>query len=217
MKSKVFVLQTALLIGMVVSIFSLGVQSGAEARSNISEDVFRLHIIANSDSREDQALKLKIRNAILEESGDIFDGALSAKEAAKLANAHLDDFRRTAEKVIYENGYDYDVKCEITEMYFDERTYGSVSLPAGNYNALRICVGNAEGKNWWCVMFPSLCLPAVTDTDEVLERALDDGALTEEEVEILKNPSNYEVRFYFADLIEKLAGYIKKQTKTGTE
>lgn len=203
--------EAALLIGILAAVFAQSVCVSAENRNEISEDVFRLHILANSDSDEDQSLKLKVRNAVLEESGTLFSGNMTAEQAANEAREHLDDFQRIAEQVIKENGYAYDVVCEVTEMDFDSRVYGTATLPEGKYNALRICIGKAEGHNWWCVMFPKLCLPAVTNTDEVLEAAISDGALTEEEVEIMRNPSNYEVRFYFADLIQKLADYLKNK------
>lgn len=204
-------IEAALLIGMLISIFAQGVCAFAEERQGITEDVFRLHILANSDSDEDQQLKLKVRNAVLEEGAYIFGNNISAEQAAFTATEHLDDFKAVAERVIYENGYDYFVNCEVTNMLFDERVYGSATLPEGDYTALRITIGSAEGHNWWCVMFPPLCLPAVTNTDEVLANAEEDGILTEEEIRIMQNPSNYEVRFYFADIIQKLADYLKSK------
>ncbi len=210
-KSKKAAAEAALLIGMLISVFAEGVCAFAESRREVTDDVFRLHIMANSDSEEDQQLKLKVRNAVLEAGGDIFAGNMNAAEAASAATENLDFLRKTAEKVIADNGYDYSVACEITEMAFDERTYGSATLPAGDYTALRIVIGKGEGKNWWCVMFPPLCLPAVTNTDEVLAEAEKDGVLTAEEIRLIRDPSNYEVRFYFAELWEKLVDYVKSK------
>lgn len=203
--------EAAALIGMLAAVFAQGVCAFAESREQVTNDVFRLHILANSDSDEDQALKLKVRDAVLEESSEIFSGSLTVEEAAALAERNIDSFTETAEKVIAENGYDYSVKCEVDKVYFDERTYGTATLPAGEYNALRIIIGEGEGHNWWCVMFPALCLPAVTDTDEVLEEAMDSGALTAEEIALIQSPENYEVKFYFVEIFRKLAAFIESQ------
>lgn len=205
------VAEAAALIGMLAAVFAQGVCAFAESREQVTKDVFRLHILANSDSDEDQALKLKVRDAVLEESSGIFGGSLTAEEAAALAEQNIEQFAETAERVIAENGYAYSVKCEVDKVYFDERTYGTATLPAGEYNALRIIIGEGEGHNWWCVMFPALCLPSVTNTDEVLEAALADGALTKEEIELIQSPENYEVRFYFAEIFKKLAEFIESK------
>lgn len=205
--------EAAALIGMLTAVFAQGVCAFAESREQVASDVFRLHILANSDSEEDQALKLKVRDAVLEESCGIFSGSLTAEEAAALAERNIDRFTETAERVIAENGYAYSVKCEVGKVCFDERTYGTATLPAGEYNALRIIIGEGEGHNWWCVMFPALCLPAVTDTDEVLEEAMESGTLTAEEIALIQNPENYEVRFYFVEIFRKLADFIKSNVK----
>lgn len=209
MKIKDIIAETAVLTGLLVSVFMQGAVHCAAAKEQIKDDVFRLHIIANSDSDEDVRLKLKVRDAVLEASEDIFGGAMTAKQAEKCAEARLDEFKAIAERTVRENGYDYSIECEIANVYFDERTYGGVTLPEGEYSALRIMIGDAKGHNWWCVMFPQLCLPGVTDTEAVLQSAYDDGAITDEELQILSNPSEYEVRFYFAELFDKLYSYLK--------
>ena len=208
--SKKIIAQAAILIGMLVSVFAQGVCAYAEDKNEISEDIFRLHVLANSDSDEDQGLKLKVRDAVLAYGADVFESNCSANEAAKKAEEHVDEFKMIAEKTIKDNGYDYSVNCEVVNMYFDTRIYGSVTMPQGDYEAMRITIGEAEGKNWWCVMFPPLCLPAVTNVDDVLENAKNDGVLTEEEIEIMRNPENYEVKFYCVELFQKLSDYFDK-------
>ncbi len=193
--------ELAALIGMAFSVFCAGFCGFAEDCGHISDTVFRLHILANSDSEQDQALKLKVRDAVLAETAYLFEDCTSAEESAAMAEAHLDEIKSAAEQVLKENGSDCAVRCEVTEMDFDKRVYGNISMPAGRYSALRITIGEAAGKNWWCVMFPPLCLPAVTDGEEVLENC---GALSEEEIEILEQPERYECRFYFLELFEKL-------------
>lgn len=202
MKINVKNAELALLIGMAVTIFCAGFCGFEESYSDITETVFRLHILANSDSEADQQLKLKVRDAVLEETSYIFEGKGSAKESAEAAEKHLSEIKSVAERVIMENGYDYSVQCEVTDMDFDCRVYDKITMPAGHYKALRITIGEADGKNWWCVMFPPLCLPAVTNIDEALAEC--DGVFTAEELDMLQNPENYECRFYILELLEKL-------------
>lgn len=195
--------ELAALLGMAFSVFCAGFCGFSEDYRDITDTVFRLHILANSDSEYDQSLKLKVRDAVLAETSYLFEDCASAEESAAVAEAHLDEIKSTAERVLKENGSDYAVRCEVAETDFDKRVYGNISMPAGRYSALRITIGEAAGKNWWCVMFPPLCLPAVTDEEEVLESC---GALSEEEIEILEQPEQYECRFYFLELMEKLGG-----------
>lgn len=202
--SKQFIIHTSLLIGIVIAVFCEGSCAYAESKNNITDDVFRLHVIANSDSEEDQALKLRVRNAILEASSELFEKASSAEETKKLSEDNLELFEAAAKAEINASGYDYPVHCEVGRVHFDKRIYGSAELPEGDYNALRVIIGEGKGKNWWCVMFPALCLPAVTNTDEVLALAEKNGSLSAEELELIQNPENYEVRFYFAELLRKI-------------
>lgn len=202
--SKQFIIHTSLLIGIVIAVFCEEICAYAESKNNITDDVFRLHVITNSDSEEDQALKLRVRNAILEVSSGLFEKASSAEEAKILSEDNLELFEAVAKVEINASGYDYPVHCEVGRVHFDKRIYGSAELPEGDYNALRVIIGEGKGKNWWCVMFPALCLPAVTNTDEVLALAEENGSLSAEELELIQNPENYEVRFYFAELLRKI-------------
>ena len=208
--SKKFIIQAALLIGFITAVFCEGICTYAESRRSITEDVFRLHVIANSDSDEDQALKLRVRNAVLEASADIFGGAVSAADAKQLSEENLQLFEAAAAAEIAASGYDYPVRCEVGTVHFDRRVYGSAELPEGDYSALRVIIGEGEGKNWWCVMFPALCLPAVTNTDEVLSLAVENGVISTEELELMQDPENYEVKFYFAEVIKKLCEKLNK-------
>ncbi len=194
--------ELALLVGMAVTVFCAGFGSFEESYNDITATVFRLHILANSDSEDDQQLKLKVRDAVLAETSCIFEDCGSADESAEAAEKYLVEIKDIAERTIEANGYDYPVKCEVTDMDFDDRVYGTITMPAGHYKTLRITIGEAKGKNWWCVMFPPLCLPAVTNIDEALEDC--GGIFTAEELDMLQNPENYECRFYILELIEKL-------------
>ena len=147
--------------------------------SELSNAIFRLHVLANSNSNEDQKLKLKVRDALLSYMNNLCSSCNTKKEAMEIANKHKDEFQKIAENVIIENGYTYPVKININNFYFPTKSYGDISLPSGYYDALRVEIGNSEGKNWWCVMFPSLCFIDITsgivdsDGKEKLEENLD--------------------------------------------
>lgn len=191
--------ELAMLLGMAFSVFCAGFCGFAEDYRDITQTVFRLHILANSDSEEDQSLKLKVRDAVLEENSDIFENCKSAEEAAAAAREHMDEIKASAERVLVENGARYGAECGIAKMRFDDRVYEDMTMPAGEYLALRVTLGEAEGKNWWCVMFPPLCLPAVSG--EAAEEVF-----SPEELDILEDRESYECRFYFLELLEKLGG-----------
>lgn len=166
--------------------------------SNLSEAVFRLHVIANSDSDEDQELKLKVRDALLEYMNDISRNCSTKDEAMNLANEHQDEFKKIAEQTIQENGYNYSIKINIGNFYFPTKNYGDISLPAGLYDALRVEIGEAKGKNWWCVMFPSLCFIDVSSgivDDEAKENLKEN--LEGESYSIISDNKNSEVQFKF--------------------
>lgn len=202
--SKKIMFEIALLAGFLFSVFAEELCAYAESKDELTQDVFRLHVIANSDSDEDQSLKIRVRDAVLEAGGDIFSGADSAEAAKRLAEDNIELFETAARDRIAAEGYDYPVRCEVEKTHFDKRVYGTAELPEGDYCALRVIIGDGGGKNWWCVMFPTLCLPAVTNTDEMLFQAQQDGIITTEELELMQNPENYEIRFYFAELFQKL-------------
>ena len=125
--------------------------------TNIADSVFRLHVIANSDTEEDQNLKYLVRDALIEYMNSISNKCISRKEAISIAESHQDDFYTIAHQIISDNGYNYDVNINIGNFAFPTKNYGDISLPAGYYDALRVEIGNANGQNWWCVLFPPLC------------------------------------------------------------
>lgn len=173
--------------------------------SNISDSVFRLHVIANSDSDEDQNLKYKVRDALLNYMNDICSNCSSKEEAIEIVSTYQDNFKQVALNTIKDNGYDYSVNIEIGNFEFPTKQYGDISLPAGFYDALRVEIGQAEGRNWWCVMFPSLCFVDVSSgiVPDYSKEELQD-ALSEEEYSIISNNSDNEIKFKFK-LIEFFA------------
>lgn len=162
-------LAIAMLIGAAVSVLCGAFTAFAEECESLPDNLFRLHILANSDSEEDQALKYALRDYLLEEFTEIFDGCENAKEAREAAKASLSQIASSAKDFIAASGYAYTVTASVEKIYFTTRSYGNVTVPAGDYDALRILIGEGAGKNWWCVMFPPLCLPAAEGTVELPE------------------------------------------------
>lgn len=176
--------------------------------SEIADSVFRLHVIANSDSEEDQNLKYKVRDALIEYMNSLCSDASSKDEVIEIANQHLDDFYNIASNVIAENGYNYSVNVEVGKCDFPTKSYGDVSLPAGVYDALRVKIGNASGKNWWCVMFPPLCFVDVSsgvvpdDSKELLK-----DSMSEEDYSLItssEESSDVQFKFKLVELFEDL-------------
>ena len=172
-----------------------------ETSENISDQVFRLHILANSDSAEDQQLKLKVRDEILKKGETVFSSSNSLEETIELCKNNIALFQQTAEQCLKDNGSDYDVKVYVDKEYFNTREYDDITLPSGIYNALKIEIGQGKGHNWWCVMFPAICLSSVTD-DEL------NKYLSEDEQKLVNSDSKYEVRFKIVEIYEKVKSKI---------
>ena len=168
----------------------------------IRQSVFRLHIIANSDSDSDQALKLKVRDAVIAASEEIFGSAKTEEEAKQIAAENIELFTETANKTLKENGSVQTATVSVGKAYFGTREYEDFTLPAGEYDALRIIIGNGEGKNWWCVMFPAVCLPAAKGD---IEDTLDDA-----ETEIVKGGAKYKPAFKIVEIYESIKRFFKK-------
>ena len=166
--------------------------------NNIADSVFRLHVIANSDSKEDQELKLKVRDELLSYMNIISKDSTSKQEAMQIANEHKEEFTQIAEKVIKENGYNYTVNVQVGKADFPTKYYGDITLPAGTYDALKVQIGEAKGQNWWCVMFPPLCFVDVStgivpdNSKQELKQSLDN-----EEYDLISKTDNNEISFKF--------------------
>ncbi|HJJ09906.1 MAG TPA: stage II sporulation protein R [Clostridiaceae bacterium] len=166
--------------------------------ANISSSVFRLHVIANSDSAEDQNLKYLVRDALIDYMNSVSKNSNSKDEAISIAYQHKSDFYKIAKKVINDNGYDYNVNISIGNFAFPTKNYGDISLPAGYYDALKVEIGNASGQNWWCVMFPPLCFVDIStgivpeDSKETIK-----DSLHTEEYNLINNAQTADVKFKF--------------------
>ncbi len=177
-----------------------------EAEAEIYDDTVRLHILANSDSEEDQQLKLKIRDKVLEKYSSKLAGYSSADEAKEHAAEYIEEIEEDVTAWIREAGSSYSAEVTLTEEWYDTRSYGDVTLPSGRYTSLRILIGSAEGKNWWCVMYPPLCLDIAT------ESAPSDDAyinFTNEETRLVTS-SGYNIKFKLLELISGAVEYFSK-------
>lgn len=196
---KNIILICGLLLTIIMSNVGTFVSDGM-ALEELRGSVLRLHILAESDSEYDQNLKLKVRDALLE-SG-ILDGSENLEQAEKTARERLPEIIEISEKTLRENGCNLPVSAEITDMDFDERVYGKITMPAGNYKALRVKIGSASGHNWWCVMYPPLCLPAACEVEENPETVA--VFFSEKELDIMNKPEKYKVRFAIWDKLKSV-------------
>lgn len=161
-----------------------------EADAAIYEDTVRLHILAASDSDEDQALKYAIRDKLLEKYGELFSQSESREGAEELARALLPKIEADVREWINEGGFDYSPEVTLTEEWYDTRVYESFTLPQGYYCSLRVIIGEGCGKNWWCVMYPPLCTELATGISTA-DEAID---YTKEELSLIKS-SKYNIKF----------------------
>ena len=171
---------------------------------DISNDVLRLHIIANSDLSVDQNVKLKVRDAVLTAMSDKFLNSKSLDDTLNIANKYKEYIKTVANNELEKYGVEYGVNVEVKKEYFNTRSYNDVTLPAGCYNSVVITLGNGVGKNWWCVMYPAICLPQVSDTE--LDKVLDD-----DEMSVISN-SKYDVRFKIVEVYEKVKSFFENKT-----
>ena len=174
----------------------------AAACGQLPRDVVRLHVVANSNGAEDQAVKLLVRDAVLEEAARWYQGAGSMEEASSQLCTHLQSIAGAARQVLGEQGVGYSATAQMTEMYFPTRDYGDFRLPAGRYRTLRVTLGEGAGKNWWCVVFPSLCLPAATQEEALL-------TLPEGERQVVEGGQDVQVKLKAVELWESLREWLR--------
>ena len=163
---------------------------------DLRQNVLRLHIIANSDSEADQALKLKIRDAILSETGSLFANSQSLEEANLKTEQHLKNFEDIANRVINESGFCYDATVSLGERFFETRHYENFTLPAGKYRSLIINLGESKGKNWWWVIYPTVCLPAASGDLR--------DTVNNKSAHIAEHSERYIIRFKIVEIFEKI-------------
>lgn len=216
--------------GLAVSILisnGIGIIRDGRRLDRLRGSVLRLHILADSDTKYAQSLKLKVRDGLLE--ANLFESAESLADAEKTVAENIDAIEKKAEDILQENGCYLPVSAELADVVFDERVYEDITMPAGEYRALRVKIGSAQGKNWWCVMYPPLCLPVACtvdsekkedtekikdsdntaekdDTKTVRKNASAEKFFNDSEKDILHYPEKYEIRFAVWDKIKEMFG-----------
>lgn len=193
-------LERSILFGLICAIFCSFANFDASCEE-LRHNVLRLHIIANSDSKEDQVLKLKIRDTILEESSSLFEQDADLSSAIETAEKNLSKYEKIANEVIAKQGFNYRAEVKIGKAFFETRVYDDFTLPAGEYDSLIVEIGKAKGKNWWCVIFPQVCVPTMPDA------TLQDS-VGKESAQIAENPNGYIIRFKTVELYEKLRWWL---------
>ncbi len=198
MKKTMIRIEISILIAVLIANLFSFIRFSKQCDS-IRNKVLRMHVIANSDEDFDQKLKLKVRDAVLNEGKELFDGSLTANDAEEKIIPNIKRLENAALKIIKDEGFDYPVKIFVVNEFFKTRVYdNSVTLPAGNYTAVKVIIGEGKGKNWWCVMFPPMCLPAANE-----ETQLND-VLNEKEFQIISDSKKYSFRFKILEICKEL-------------
>lgn len=190
-----------LFAGIMVALFITGAIVRAKEISiqqNIAEEVFRFHVLANSDGKEDQDLKMKVKEEILAYMKKELPESHNVEETRAWAVQQLEKIEKKAREIIVSNGYDYQVNAEVTKCYFPDKTYGDVTFPAGKYEALRIEIGEAKGQNWWCVLYPNLCFfDAVHAVVPEAGKQELQQVLEEDAYEMVTATTQFRIRWFF--------------------
>lgn len=191
-------------IGLLAALLAFGgfLFGVAEQGALLHENLIRLHVVANSDSEADQAVKLRVRDAITDYLAPVLAGFESREEAEEYLQAHLSDLQRIANEVLARLGSRDTAVVTLALEEFPKRIYDTFSLPSGVYESLRIRIGNAQGQNWWCVVFPQLCLPATSEGFDVTAAA---AGFPESLTEALQGDN--EIRFFFLDCLGQLENF----------
>lgn len=208
---------TLFFLFFIACIAGLRYEQRLEMQKGIAEKIIRFHVIANSDTKEDQDLKLAVRDAVGIKMSGILKEAADRSRSEAVIRKNMEDMKQTAEKVIAERGYDYDVDICLTDTDFPVKTYGAYTFPAGNYEALEIVIGAGKGHNWWCVMYPNMCF------SDTMYEVIDEDAksslkkvLSDEEYQKVLESGDYKVRFRYLTFLNQLCednenAYIEKE------
>jgi len=194
-------LEKAVLFGLIFSVL-ISFAKFDTACEDLRKNILRLHIIADSDRKEDQEVKLKVRDAVLKAGEDIFKNCTTLKETENQAEKNKTLFKQTADRVLSENGFDYSSKTEINNTDFETRVYDDFTLPAGNYKSLTVTLGSGKGHNWWCVIYPSVCLGSSSKKLKCVGKS---------GFEIATKPEKYTYKLKVIEVYEKIKRSLKKR------
>ena len=197
--------ELALMLGILIAAVAGG-WLGQEQRE-LADSVIRFHVIANSDSEEDQALKLAVRDRVLAQAEEIYPEGATLAEAQAALEGHLNLLAAAGREVVEEQGYDYPVAAALEDCWFPTKEYEGFALPAGNYTALRVTIGEGKGQNWWCVAFPPLCLGAASET---VDQAAQAGLFTPGQAALVtQDGEGYVLKFKAMELLGELQGFFE--------
>ncbi len=197
MKKKVLIFFVSAIFVLVFTAASYSCGFGEDLENSI----IRLHVLANSDSAEDQALKLRVRDRILKDGRELFKNAKSEEEARRILSENRDFLENSARDEIFSAGYDYPVALNMGKYDFPMKVYENYAFPSGEYEAVRVEIGKAEGQNWWCVMFPPLCFVDGTVDEKKAEETLR-SALTADEFDVISASGGVDLRFKVVDVFQ---------------
>ncbi len=190
-------------VAIVLSLhFAFGLTFFAKACEGVRNDVVRLHILANSDSKKDQEVKLKVRNALLQKNTSLLSDNVNTENAHIYFNQSKEELLETAKNVLMKNGFSYDAKITLEKEYFETRKYGELTFPAGEYLSLKVILGEGAGHNWWCVMFPPLCIPVSSEIETDESKTADH--LSPNGEEIINGGNEYIIKFKIIEVFEEL-------------
>ena len=214
-KIMLFILMLMTTLGLMANCIYTELSKIDAFSDDYKDKLIRFHVLANSDSEEDQSLKLKVRDDVIDYLQPKLKTSKSIKESEKIILEEKSNLINICENTIRENGYDYGVDIDLGYSKFPTKQYSSVVLPAGEYKSLKILIGNGQGKNWWCVMFPPLCF--VDEQNNVINKETDQKlreVLTEEEYELIVEKdntkvNNLEIKFKIVEIIQKLLNFNK--------
>lgn len=199
--------ELALMFGVVFALV-LGSWLGQE-QEELAGSVIRLHVIANSDSDADQQLKLAVRDEVLREAEQIYPEGATLEEARTVLTENLSLLANAGQQVVEDWGKNYPVTAQLEECWFPTKEYEDFTLPAGNYEALRVVIGEGEGQNWWCVAFPPLCLGAAS---QPVEEAVQAGYFTDNQAALITQENEgYVLKFKGMELLGRLQGFLERQ------
>lgn len=206
MDRKLKTWEIALMCGVLIAVVG-GSWLGREQKE-LADSVIRLHVIANSDSEADQALKLAVRDRVLEEAQGLYPENTTLAQAQAALEGHLNHLAAAGRGAVEEQGYDYPVTAALEDCWFPTKEYEGFALPAGNYTALRVTIGEGKGQNWWCVAFPPLCLGAASET---VEQAAQAGYFTPGQSALVTGDGEgYVLKFKAMELLGEIQGFFEK-------
>lgn len=197
-------LDLAMIIGLIAALLFTDLCSFGRECDVVRRDVVRLHIVANSDADDDQRVKLLVRDAILEQLGPLFETPRSQLEAKQLAASELMQVERIAREVLKVNGVSMPVNASVRRMYFPTREYDGFTLPAGQYDAVRVSIGSGSGHNWWCVMYPPLCIPAASDSQQAPAKSSSGAEHAKQEIDELNSQPHLEPKLAVVEAFESI-------------